>query len=323
MKIARSISRIYEDQKDKNKRLKEKVDKRILGLKRRRWHYESRVKESVSFALKIETGRFKQPAALEDFFACTIVVANASELNQAEKLICDNFTLSRRRPKAKKSTDKAPDAFPFDDLRLYVTVRDDYTMPPTDLSGIVFEVQIKTFLQHAWAIATHDLVYKSNEVDWGKQRIAFQLKAMLEHAELSIQEANMLAESSVLAKEDLRTKRIKAGIDLLKSQWSQDELPHDVRRLAENIITLLTLLNLDISHLENIIRDDKARRGGYQMANLSPYGTVVQYLFTAEQDRMQRLLTDESVSAKVLIPSEIVLPQTCDPATFRNALFVN
>ena len=224
MKVSRAIRRIYEDQKSKNVRLKELIDSRVVGLKDSGWHYESRVKELDSFTLKIETGRYENPEDLEDFFACTIVVSNASELKRAEKLICDQFKLKERRPK-KRRTYKTPEEFPFDDLRLYVTVPDGPTTPPTDLSGITFEVQIKTFLQHAWSIATHDLVYKSDDVDWGKQRIAYQVKAMLEHAEVSIQEADKLATSSILAKEDRRTEKIKSGIKLLKSQWDQDELP--------------------------------------------------------------------------------------------------
>ena len=72
MKISASIRNIHEDQKA--------VDGRMAGLKKIRWHYESRVKELTSFALKIETGRVQTPAALEDFFACTLVVANATEI---------------------------------------------------------------------------------------------------------------------------------------------------------------------------------------------------------------------------------------------------
>ena len=83
MKVSGSIRCIYDDQKATNERLKKMVDRRILGFKDSRWHYESRVKELVSFALKIETGRFEEPATLEDFFACVVVVANASELKQA------------------------------------------------------------------------------------------------------------------------------------------------------------------------------------------------------------------------------------------------
>ena len=101
MKVSRAIRRIYEDQKSKNVRLKELIDSRVVGLKDSGWHYESRVKELDSFTLKIETGRYENPEDLEDFFACTIVVSNASELKRAEKLICDQFKLKERRPKKK------------------------------------------------------------------------------------------------------------------------------------------------------------------------------------------------------------------------------
>src|SRR5688572_27425858 len=154
MKVPASIRRIYEDQKAVNNRLKEVIDERMRGLKNQRWHYESRIKELPSFALKIETGRFESPGELEDFFACTIVVANAAEITQAEKSINDNFTVKWRRPPRVEETHKASDAFPFDDLRLYATLPESPALPPSDLTGIVFEVQIKTFLQHAWSIAT-------------------------------------------------------------------------------------------------------------------------------------------------------------------------
>ena len=131
------------------------------------------------------------------------------------------------------------------------------------------------------------------------------------------------AASSVLVKEDRRTKEIKAGINLLKSQWSQDELPSDVRRLAENIIALLEQLHLDVARLETILKNNKAHRGGFHPFNLSPYGTVVQYLFEAEQDQMQQLLTGKRVQARVLIPSEIAMPRTSDTRTFGNAIFIN
>jgi len=321
MKIPASVRRIYEDQKAVNDKLRVKVDPRMLGLKKERWHYESRVKELPSFALKIESGRFADPKALEDFLACTLVVANAGEIDEAESLIRENFTVKSRRPPSQKETHKSPDSFPFDDLRLYVSIADTPAEPPTDLVGLVFEVQIKTFLQHAWAIATHDL-YKSDDANWSKERIAYQIKAMLEHAEVAIQEADSLAKCSALAKEDWRTGATKKAIALLKSQWSQDELPHDVRRLASNITILLDALRLKIERLEIVLNEEREKRAGVHPSNLSPFGTVVQYLFETEREKMISLLKDGKSKVRVLIPEEIELPEDMDQTELRNAVFV-
>lgn len=294
----------------------------MSSLKRPQWHYESRVKELLSFALKIESGRFEKPEALEDFFACTVVVANASEVAEAEKLISESFAIRYKRPEQQNQTHKASDSFPFDDLRLYVTLQQNPALPPTDLAEVVFEIQIKTFLQHAWAIATHKLLYKTDDVNWSKQRIAYQIKAMLEHAEISIQESEKLATSASLAKEDRRTTAIKQGINLVKVQWAPDELPADVRRLAENITNLLDGLRLNVARLEEILEQGKSKREGAHPLNLSPYATVVQYLFEAEQAKMISLLNNEKSRTRILIPEEVSLPDDINRADLRNAIFL-
>lgn len=321
MKIPASVRRAFEDQEAKYVRLKAAIDKAVGGFKRPRWHYESRVKALESFALKLESGRFS-PMQLEDFFACTLVVANLAEVTEAEHLIGQRFALQARRPKRATHTHKRADSFPFDDLRLYVVLPPDPALPPSDLVNVRFEFQVKTFLQHAWSIATHDLVYKSDDANWSKERIAFQIKAMLEHAELSIQEAESLAASTALAKEDAVTRQLKEGIALLRRQWDQDELPTDVRRLAQNVLDLLSNLNISVSRLEEILVNGKARAGSHP-ANLSPYGAVVQYLFAAEQARVISLL--ERVGDRitpVLISAEISIPNGIDRSRWRNAISV-
>jgi ppGpp synthetase/RelA/SpoT-type nucleotidyltranferase len=322
MKIPASIRQLYEDQKTLGDRLKETIDKRIAGLKKPRWHYESRVKDLTSFALKIESGRFLNPQALADFVACTIVVANAKEMGEAERLIGENFSVKERRPRNQHQTHKAPDSFPFDDLRLYVCIANTPAEPPTDLIEVVFEVQVKTFLQHAWSIATHDLLYKTDDPNWSTERIAYQIKAMLEHAEIAILEAEALAKSDALAKQDFRTGAIKDSIALIKSQWGPDELPKDVRRLATNISNLIDALRLKIERLEQILNEGKAARAGTHPANLSPYATVVQYLLVNEKEKMVFLLRDNKSRTKVLIPEEIELPADIDKTGLRNAVFV-
>ena len=96
MKVSASIRRLHEDQEAISERLKPNVDKRIAGFKNPRWHYESRIKDLQGFALKLESGRFAKPQAMEDFFASTIVVRNAAEIDAAEHLIKTNFALEER-----------------------------------------------------------------------------------------------------------------------------------------------------------------------------------------------------------------------------------
>lgn len=324
MKVSGSIRRLYDDQKGVNDRLQLAVDERINGWKNPRWHYESRVKDLPSFALKVESGRFTEPHGLEDFFACTIVVANATEIDQADRLINETFSVKFRRPQQPDLTHKASKAFPFDDLRLYAELHEDAATLPTDPVGVLFEIQIKTFLQHAWSIATHDLVYKTPDPNWSKERIAYQIKAMLEHAEVSIQEAERIATCSLLAKEDPKTTAIKKGIAILKAQWDPDQLPADIRRLADNAVSLFRGLEISVDRLEEVLAQGKADRGGEHPINLSPYNTIVQYLFLVEPNKMLDLLRKPPSKriVKVLIPEEIEIPAGIDWTTFTNAIFV-
>lgn len=324
MKIPRSIRQLYEDQKAVNDRLRETVSQRMAGLRKEHWHYQCRVKELQSFALKIESGRVPKPNALEDFFACTLVVANTSEIAEAEEVVAKAFSVRQRRPKDTARTHKTADAFPFDDLRMYVKLRSGADVPPSDLNDVVFEVQIKTFLQHAWAIATHDLIYKADDANWSKARIAYQIKAMLEHAEAAIEEADRLADSKTLKRTDDRTKWLGEAIALLRAQWGEDELPKNVRRLAENVGDLVRALSLDIPTIRGVLDDGKARREGRHPANLSPYATVVQYLFESRREQFVKYLSDEQPKSKTkaLISQEVELPADVDPARLRNAVWV-
>lgn len=323
MKIPASIRKLYADQLGVNRRLQVKADERIRGLKRDSWHYESRLKQEQSFALKVESGRAKNPASVEDVFACTLVVRNATEIGEAEALIRQNFVVHERRPRANKFTHKSPDIFHFDDLRLYVQWKDDPALPPSGLLGVRFEVQVKTFLQHAWSIATHDLVYKTDTVSWSKQRIAYQIKAMLENAEVSILEAELLAGCEALAKTDLKTTITRNYIALLTSQWDASDLPKDVRRLAENISGLMELMKLRVKVLERALNAEREQGRGPLTQNLSPYGVVLQTLIAAyPQEFKNALMITEKVKQRIVISAELQLPADIDRNLCVNAIFL-
>lgn len=321
MKISQSIRQVYEAQKELNIILKEKVDIKIRSFLTVRWHYESRVKELTSFALKIETGRFINPNAIEDFFACTIVVSNSVELTNAINLVSEHFNIQYRRPENDVQTHKTPDIFCFDDLRIYACLKETNTAP-TGLENIIFEIQIKTFLQHAWSIATHDLLYKSDDISWSQSRIAYQIKAMLEHAEISINEASTIANSTLLNKQNDKTKEIKEIIQFIKEEWANDELPKNLKLLAENIKNLLKHLRLELPELKSIVSTQKTLKNGRHPKNISPFSTIIQYIFESKKDLFVAYLKDKKKKHKIFIPDEVDLPDNIDKAELTNAIFI-
>lgn len=309
MKIPHSVRALYAEQLPINERLRAKVDKTLRAIAApRRWYYESRIKTEDSFALKLESGRVRDPRAAEDFFACTLVVQNLSAIEQAEQKIRDLFQIVERRPRAADQTHKLAETFPFDDLRLYGLWKDDPSLPETGLSPVRFEIQVKTFLQHAWGIATHDLIYKTDDVSWSRQRIAYQIKAMLEHAEVSIQEADRLAQTVALAKSQPDTEVLKDIILLLKETWDSASLPADLRRLAENTRNIMTLARIEVAEVRAAIEAECRRQKGSLPANISPYATIVQAVAWHNGQALRAGLAKRGLSVRLLLTDEMDLP---------------
>ena len=223
---------------------------------------------------------------MEDFFGCTIIVPTLSQIDTAELLLGELFDVVERRPPNSRETHKHASDFTFDDLRLYVRQKPSERRL-TGLEGILFEVQIKTVLQYAWGIATHELIYKTDEVSWPKQRIAFQVKAMLEHAELAIAEAEQLSSAPGVSKQDRRTIEVLKIIEQVKLVWRGDSLPTNLKRLAESISGVLAAGDISIDLLHDIL-DAERRRIGLIPLDLSPYSFVIQAVANSRDLNFER-----------------------------------
>lgn len=279
MKIRAPLREAYSEQKPLYNALKSRMDAIFQQPCRdRRWHFELRVKDELSFALKIETGRVDALDKLEDFFACTIVVRNNAEIETAIKYVKEHCHIGYRRPPSPNKTSHRPATFEFDDLRLYVTANKNPSVPPRAEDDRIFEIQVKTFLFHAWAIATHDLMYKANEVNWGKERIAFQVRAMLEHAETTIEQAAQLALGATLDREDRETEDLRETIGIIETTWPRDQLPLDLRRLSQNIRDLLRLVRISRDRWKVLLEAERAK--GPLPIDENPYQLSVRLLFS-------------------------------------------
>jgi ppGpp synthetase/RelA/SpoT-type nucleotidyltranferase len=308
MKIPKSIRDLYRDLLPRYQRLKEAVDALVQGRKQTRWHYEGRIKQEESFAQKLETGREKNPGMPEDLFACTLVVENHARIAVAEQFVSDNFRLHQRRPRDAHVTHLAPHSFDFDDLRLYVKWKEDTAQRPSGLDGLLFEVQIKTFLQHAWGIATHDFIYKSDDVDWPTSRIAYQVKAMLDNAELSISEAKKLTTSTMLSKCDEEHADLRDVINDIKGRWEANLLPKDLRRMAITLQELSWKLRISFKDIWGILDEATAAGEGAKTVNLSPYAAVLAALLAKRGGAVFNPLGRPELRGSLFVPLEIELP---------------
>ena len=315
MKISSSIRQLHQSQYEINKPLEIRVKDLLGDGNKSRWFYKARVKELESFAQKIETGRFK-PAALEDFFACTIVVENRKAISEAKELVEKFCTIEYRRPEDDITTHKYPEIFQFDDLRLYVKLKPLDIGPSTPIDNVIFEVQIKTFLQYAWGIATHNLIYKGDSISWGKARLAFQIKAMLEHAEISIEQVNEIAKSSALSITDAKTQTFKDIISWLESTWDKELLPKDLFRLSQTIEKLMSSLKLELKDIKDAVDSDTRVGLGTNLKNLSPYEVVTKSLLNQRRHEFITYQKNKWGKLKILITPEMDVAE--DLKTFQN-----
>jgi ppGpp synthetase/RelA/SpoT-type nucleotidyltranferase len=269
--------------------------KAFLAKSNSKWFHDARKKGLDSFAQKIESGKVLNASKLEDFVAGMIVVPMRSDIAAALDFVDQFFQIQYRRPETDFMTSKKASDFPFDDIRLYGTLRPSEDLPVRPIDTIVFEIQVKTFLQHAWSIATHDLVYKFDRVSWARSRVAYQVKALLEHAELSIAAIEELEGSSILPTGGQPEGRLQELIDMVAREWGDEDLPADRRRLAMNLDRLLDELSIvSLQGLADLLSSGRAVKGGSHPGGWSPYQCIVDYASIRMPEKMQAILTGTS-----------------------------
>ena len=272
LKVPESVRRHFELLECQYRDLQPIIDDLIRDCIPDRWLYFSRIKSKESFYAKMSQGRSE--ALLEDILAGTIVVERSDQINEAVGYLSDRFDIQDRRPKDPHETNKYPESFQFDDLRLYLKLKE---RPENDeCAKLIFEIQIKTYLQHAWIIATHDLIYKSDRIDsWAKKRVAFQIKAMLEHVETSISKVEELAKADLINMSTCKfNERLKIGAKI--SDWGY-VLGGSTGRIIENIQNLLELFSLQWDTVAGLVEraTNETSNGGINATRFSPYEVVL------------------------------------------------
>jgi len=163
-----------------SKELLVEVEDRVRGaitryLEGTGYAFIGRRKQPESLSEKIETGRYRSWSELDDLYACTVVVPTTS----TEPQVLDYLRTTFREINVHRrgSSLKDPSAFRFDSTRFIGTLKPTIDPePPDSLSQQRFEVQVRTAFEHAWAVATHRLVYKCDRIEWRRLRLIPNLR---------------------------------------------------------------------------------------------------------------------------------------------------
>lgn len=111
--------------------------------------------------------------------------------------------------------------------------------------------------EHAWLVSTHDIVYKSSDIDWRKFRLAAQIKATVEQLDMLIlafeQNSGVIKNNNY---PEIKTKRFLASEinKLFEINKIPDELkPKDMSRFCDNLYRLVTQV-ADEKEIKDIIK---------------------------------------------------------------------
>jgi len=266
--------------------------------------YYSRIKSLESTFTKALLGNYENPfIEMEDFLACTLVAPTLLTIAEIKTEVAKYFEveeLNRKTPN--------PFEFQYTDLHLILTLKDSPMRVDKSAIHRKIELQIKTLLQAAWSQAGHDVVYKPAKISWGAERIAGQLRALLELADSVLAQieatAKLLHSQADTSYSDYKGN-VRQIIEIMEKHWSTSQLPEERKRMAEIINKYLQSAGIEPTDLEKLIEDAKDK--GNQVFNYLTLPAVQQVfvlIYLSNTSRIQGKLA--SGKLRVLITEEMV-----------------
>lgn len=150
----------------------------------------SRTKDLCSTVKKIKKNSAQKEYSykhLKDRLGIRIICTFESELSIVDKIIKEIFTIKNIEYKKRGADYKLLD---YQSNHYDVCINPQYTgfKPLSGLDNYIFEIQVRTLNQHAWANASHQLTYKREEqLPDDLQRKLYRLLALYELADQEIQ----------------------------------------------------------------------------------------------------------------------------------------
>lgn len=286
MKIPRKIESIYDDLTPEYLVLKNTVDEILFAIaQKNEWFYRSRIKKVESFCQKLEIDSRYFSSKYEDLLGCEIIVDTRTDIQVVLDELKPLFTIETQRPKDIAGTNLEPDSFRFADLRLYLRKK-NISGPEESIHKLKFELQVKTIFSYSWSKATHGLIYKAKDISWAKERVAYQVKAMIEQSEYAI--ANIESTKTDFFPTHSKFESLQRIANLLKDKWTTALLPSDLKRCAENVLKLAELFGIEAKSASDILEGAFTADFLEKHRNLSPFYASLVAFEPAARDAASR-----------------------------------
>ncbi len=253
-----------------------------------------RIKESKSLYEKIQLQRYQNSDEIEDFFAATIIIPNRSEEPCVREQLNTFFEILVIRDR--KTAKKDPQIFRFDSTRIVLTEKINPGQQNQPAVALKFEVQIRTALEHAWAVATHPIEYKGKSVDWKTSRFCSQIKGSLEQID------NLLtcSESAIESIDESPWPEIEVKVaviaffeDLRDNPIPSVCYPENPRLFASNVFELAKAISENYRNIDSGWQKIKEKTTTYLLANQFPISiSLFQFLIGL-------LIDDNNIESKI------------------------
>lgn len=142
-----------------------------------------RIKTEDALMKKITyKNKYQDIQEITDVVACRIITLFENDVDRIYECVKDNFEVIEYNDKRKKNYDDRID-FGYNSLHLLIKFNDErcQLIEYSAYKDIIFELQIRTTLQHSWAEIEHGLGYKSQyEIPKDIRRRLTRLSASLE-----------------------------------------------------------------------------------------------------------------------------------------------
>lgn len=281
MIISNRISEIYDSFQTELMLLEEEISPMLeMIASNYDGFFDSRVKSKESFAQKVETGLFTDPNKIIDLYAATIVVPTNKDVHSVEKELEKDFGVIKKIENRKKS----PSDFQYDDIHLHVQFKPKILIPGKEYLQRSFELQLKTFLQHGWAKATHDILYKGQTFSWPRFRVASQIKAVLEQSDQILADIDkaidMCPDNEYV--EFVEKKEISK---IVTARWDSELLPLNTNGLVNEIYNLLVVCKKDVDYLDGELKSGKYN-DILSAKSITPYQSILGILIKNASDSL-------------------------------------